>query len=95
MGKSNKAVLTREEYEQRVNKHLTAIRNLSKRFNHESRHVSMAIIGNYQWALTYAGEDADHDVKVSDFITKIEKDDICDPYFESKPIYDGGSDERE
>ena len=95
MGKSNKAVLTREEYEQRVNKHLTAIRNLSKRFNPESRHVSMAIVGNYQWALTYAGEDADHDVKVSEFITKFAKDENGDPYLESKLIDDGGSDERE
>lgn len=84
---SKQKMLTRGEYEVKVNKHLDAIRLLTKRFNPEIRHISMAIVGNYQWANAWAGEDHDSQVKVSDFVVKFAKDENGDSYFERKPVF--------
>jgi len=87
MGKSVPKVLTRDEYEAKMLKHIESIRRLMKRFNPEANHVSMCICKEYEWALTYAdGLDEDH--KISDWTYKHTESDGIGPYFESKELPD-------
>ena len=87
MGKSIPKTLTREEYESKMLKHIESIRRLMKRFNPEADHVSMTIIGNYEWALTYIdGTDGKEDRKISDWVYRHTASEGIDPYFESKEL---------
>ena len=82
--------MTREEYEQKVKKHIDAIRRLMNRFNPEANHMSMAIVDSGEWAITYLPdtEEKKHR-KISDWYCKHTDDGgSVEPYFESKEIPD-------
>ena len=88
MGK-NDTPMSREEYEQKVEKHIAAIRRLMKQFNPEAYHVTMAIVGDSQWATTYLPDDEDGTSrKVSDWYRKTTDSNGCGPFFRSEELPD-------
>ena len=79
--------MTREEYEQKVKVHIDAIRRLTKRFNPEIRHISMAVVGSYEWSIAYLPDAEDGSSrKASDWFCQYEKHEDMDPYFTSREI---------
>ena len=90
MGKSIDQIMNREEYEQKVKKHIDAIRRLMKRFNPEANHCSMAIVDEGEWAITYIPDIGKGKArKISDWYCKHTDDGTeIAPYFESRKIPD-------
>lgn len=88
MGK-NAEPISREEYEQKVKGHIDAIRRLAKRFNPEINHITMAIVGSYEWAISYLPDAEDGTSrKASDWFCLYEKNEDMEPYFHSREIVD-------
>ena len=88
MGK-NVGPISREEYEEKMKKHIDAIRRLAKRFNPEINHITMAIVGSYEWAISYLPDAEDGSTrKVSDWTCLFEKDGDVKPFFRSEVLPD-------
>ena len=49
--------MTKEEYERNVLWHIEQIRKCAKQFDPSIDQISMAICTNFEWAISYAGED--------------------------------------
>ena len=49
--------MTKEEYERNVLWHIEQIHQCAKEFDQNIDHISMAVCRNFEWAISYAGED--------------------------------------
>ena len=87
MGKSEP--LSRVEYEEKVEKHINAVRRLMKRFNPEANYVNMCIIDDSQWAITYLPNEDGKSRQISDWYRKLTNKGGVGPFYRSDLIPDG------
>lgn len=81
--------ISREEYEEKMKKHIDAIRRLAKRFNPEINHITMAVVRGYEWSISYISDAEDGSTrKVSDWTCSFEKDGDVEPFFTSEVLPD-------
>ena len=80
-------LLTRKEYEDKVLKHLDAIRKLAEKYDPKIEQISMAVVGGSEWMLSYIGK-GDESVKVVDVFYHFANDDEFGPYINRDGTYE-------